>query len=154
MNLKRFIRIPFLILMFLSISFYVNAQSLSSIDIEYMTIPQLEKQIEIEQTKINSCKDDAYQTLTYMSSQETSNQELEWLDEKLKCMKIHKANILLIKKEILKRLGGIATDDPDRDKLKKAQGDANKVIKDAQSAMTDIKADRDEIVQSEENKKK
>ena len=154
MNIRRLIIIPFFLLLFLSFSSYLRAQSLSPIDIEYMTIPQLEKQIEYEQTRINSCKEDAYQTLTYMSAKETSNRELEWLEENIECMKTHKANILLIKKEILKRLGGMATDDPDRKKLKKAQGDANKAVKDAQSAMTDIKKERDAQTKTEDTNKK
>jgi hypothetical protein len=60
------------------------------------------------------------------------------LEVYLECMKTHKANIMLIKKEILSRLTETSGSDPDRKKLKKIQGKANNAIKETQDAQTEV----------------
>jgi len=109
----------------------------------YLTIPQLEDLIALEQEGILKCRNTAMEKLNSMGHPKTpSSDDMDSIEDSLECMRIHKANIMLVKKEINKRLKDVSSADPDRKKLKKAQGQANNAIKEGQDSQAEVQEAR------------
>ena len=142
MNKFNLLLIPFFVFSFLLLAHTAKAQTLNPFDLQYMNINQLEGLIVQEQEKIQACRTRATEILNIISDEDNpSSDAIDEIDKNMDCMRTHKANIMLIKKEINKRLTGVSSDNPDRKKLKKAQGQADKAMKQAQDAQTEVRND-------------
>jgi len=162
MNLvNKKVRVFCFLLLTLFIPNSVLSQTLDPASFSVMSTQDLEQLLATEFEKMDECirwasihvngidrllKGEAFaKPLSDEETIELIEENKKYLAEDVACIKMHRENLRQLKKEINSRLKGVVSDDPDRGKLKKAQGDTQSYIRNSQQLLAEIKAKLEKV---------